>query len=268
MDGYGIATYGDGFADVYDRWYADQGDLEGCVDTLVELAASRPVIELGVGTGRVAIPVSAHVPAYVGVDASPEMLARLRAKPGSERIDLVEGDMTTVPVPAAIRPGVVFCSYNTFFNLASVERQRTCLGRMAEVLEPGALVVLEAYVPDDDRGDRHGRRRTEPEGVLVPTRMTADTAVLTATLRDPIAQTITGQHVELVDGRPRLHPWYIRYAFPDELDAMASAAGLELVDRWAGWRREPFDEWSGQHVSVYRTVPPSPRRREAAGGRR
>lgn len=251
VEGYRIETYGDAFAEVYDRWYAAMGDLEGCVARLATLAAGRPVVELGVGTGRVALPLSAHVPRYVGVDASRQMLARLRAKPGSERVEVVEGDMADVPVPDGLRAGLVFFSYNTFFNLASADRQRACLRRVAALLEPEGVVVLEAYVPDDDRDDDGRPRSTAPEGVLVPTRLTADTLVLTATWRDPVAQTIAGQHIELVDGRPRLHPWFIRYAFPTELDEMAAGAGLRLVHRWSGWRDKPFDRWSDHHVSVY-----------------
>jgi SAM-dependent methyltransferase len=192
----------------------------------------------------VALPLSSRVVGYTGVDASPEMLDRLRSKVGAERIDIVEGDMAEVPV-AGTRFGVVFFSYNTFFNITSVEAQADCLRRAAAVLVDGGHLVIEAFVPDDDP--------PAAEGVIVPTHMTLDTVVLTATMRDPATQTIAGQHIELLDGRPHLHPWFIRYTRPHELDAMATAAGLTLVDRDEGWRGEPFDEHaSSHHVSVYR----------------
>jgi SAM-dependent methyltransferase len=244
MDGYSISSYGDAFADVYDRWYAGMGDLDGCVERLAELADHRPVLELGIGTGRVALALAPLVPAYTGIDASPRMLDRLRAKPGSERITVIEGDMEDVDVPADAPFGLAYFSYNTFFNLLTVEAQRRCLARVGAVLAPGGLVVIEAFVPDDDPH--------ETQGVVVPTRMTADTVVLTATIRDPTDQTIRGQHIEFVDGRADLHPWFIRYTRPDELDGIATAAGFDLVDRWAGWRHEPFDATSSNHVSIYR----------------
>jgi SAM-dependent methyltransferase len=247
MDGYSINTYGDGFADVYDRWYTDMGDLAGCVDRLAELADDRPVLELGVGTGRVAVALAARVPAYTGIDASPRMLARLRAKPGADRLTLVEGDMAEVGVPADARFGLAWFSYNTFFNLTSPELQQACLERLHRVLAADGLVVIEGFVPDDDPA--------ETQGVVVPTRMTVDTVVLTATLRDPTDQTIRGQHIELVDGRAELHPWFIRYTRPAQLDEMAGVAGFELAHRWAGWRDEPFDDTSAHHVSVYRRPP-------------
>jgi hypothetical protein len=112
------------------------------------------------------------------------------------------------------------------------------------VLVPRGLVVIEGFVPDDDPA--------EAEGVVVPSRMTVDTVVLTATWRDPVDQTIRGQHIEFVDGRAELHPWFIRYTRPAQLDRMADAAGFELAHRWAGWRDEPFDEASAHHVTVYR----------------
>jgi SAM-dependent methyltransferase len=247
VDGYSINTYGDAFADVYDRWYTDMGDLDGCVERLAQLAGDQPVLELGVGTGRVAVALSARVGAYTGIDASPRMLERLRAKPGAERLTLVEGDMADVGVPADPPFGLAWFSYNTFFNLTSPDTQQACLARLHGVLAPAGLVVIEGFVPDADP--------PAAEGVVVPTRMTVDTVVLTATWRDPGDQTIRGQHIELVDGRAELHPWFIRYARPDQLDEMADVAGLDLAHRWAGWRDEPFDDTSAHHVSVYRRRP-------------
>lgn len=253
MDGYGITSYGNGFAAVYDRWYTTMGDLAGCVDRLADLAGGEPVLELGVGTGRVALPLSERVVALTGVDASPEMLGRLRAKPGADRVRVIEGDMAEVPVdrgPPATRFGLIYFSYNTFFNLASRDAQQQCLKRCAAVLADAGHLVIEAFVPDDDPPPTDSP--VGPEGVVVPTRMTVDTVVLTATLRDRSAQTIAGQHIEFVDGGARLHPWFIRYTRPDELDDMAAAAGLGLVERRAGWRNETFGPDSDQQVSVYR----------------
>lgn len=242
MDGFDDATYGERMADVYDDWYADITDTSACVTTLIRLAGPGPVLELGVGTGRLAIPLAESGLAVAGVDSSPAMLDRLRSKPGGQRVEALHGDMADPPVGDR-RFRLVVVAYNTLFNLTEPGDQAACFVRSAEVLDDEGLLVVEAFVPDPDRIGRGGE--------VVARSVTADRVVLSVTLGRPAAQTLLGQYVDITEAGIRLRPWQIRYASPTELDAMAADAGLTLRDRWAGWRGEPFDDDSPTHVSVY-----------------
>jgi hypothetical protein len=139
---------------------------------------------------------------------------------------------------------VVFVAFNTFFNLGSAEAQRQCMARVADVLAPDGVFVLEAFVPAE-AGD------TPVAGSVAPRRITADEVVLAVSQHDPAAQTITGQHIHVTEAGIRLRPWHLRYAAPNELDGMAAAAGLALEWRDGGWGGEPFDDGATVHVSAY-----------------
>lgn len=247
MEGTGPESYGEAFADVYDDWYADVSDTEGTVARLASLAAGRPVLELGVGTGRLALPLAAAGVAVSGIDASPAMVARLAAKPGGDRITVAVGDMAdleAVAPPAGTRFGVVFAAFNTLFNLTDVAAQQRCLRGAAARLAADGCVVVEANVFDPD---------PDPREAVTVRSMEAGRVVLSVSRADPAAQTVAGQFVDLVDGAPvRLRPWALRYASPEQLDELAAGAGLVLAERWGGWRGEPFTEASGLHVSRYR----------------
>ncbi|MGZ4693191.1 MAG: class I SAM-dependent DNA methyltransferase [Acidimicrobiales bacterium] len=276
MDGFGASTYGDGFAEVYDRWDPDVTDTSACVELLAELARAtgggrgdRPedlsddrardrvrVLELGVGTGRLALPLAGLGLAVTGVDASTEMLARLAAKPGADRLAIVVGDMAdldaVLPRAAIDDQGngafaLAFAAYNTLFNLPTVEAQGACIRAVADRLRPGGRLVIEGFVPADDPTARR-------DDVAV-SRIDATELVLTATLHDRDAQTISGQHVQITETGIRLRPWLVRYLLPTQLDEVAGAGGLELEHRWSDWRRAPFDDTSPVHVSVYRRTP-------------
>lgn len=240
MDGYGRSTYGDAFADVYDQWYAGISDADATADLVAELAAvagSRRVLELAVGTGRLAVPIAARGLDVVGVDASEAMLARLRAR--STAVTAIHGDMVDDLPDGPF--GVCLVAYNSLFNLESAERQQACFRAVAARLAPGGSFVVEAFVPDDR------------EGPAVTVRsMSVHEVVLSISQHDPVDQRAQGHFVHFVDGdRVRLRPWAIRYAPPAELDAMAAAAGLRLVARWEDMGRQPFTDDSPQHVSVY-----------------
>jgi SAM-dependent methyltransferase len=240
---YGLSTYGDGFADVYDEWYANLTDTEATVARLVELAGEEPVLELGVGTGRIAIALARATAApVVGIDASEAMLARLAAKPGGELVTAVLGDMSGRALPAGPF-SLVYVTYNTFFGLLTETAQLGCFTAVASRLAPGGRFVIEAFVPDDPP------RR----GSTVELRsMTAGAVVLSVSVADPFEQRAEGHFIELADGAPvRLRPWAIRYSTPAQLDAMAEAAGLTLESRNAGWHDEHFDESSSHHVSIW-----------------
>src|SRR5919197_6414637 len=241
MEGYRPETYGDRIADVYDQWYGDRPGLDDCVELLAALAGPGPVLELGIGTGRVALPLAARGQRVHGVDASEAMVARLRAKPGGEAVEVTIGDLAQVPAEGPFT--LVFVVFNTLFCLLTQEDQVRCFARVAERLAPGGAFVVEAFVPDPGRLARLQELTVDHVG--------ADRVILTATRRDPVGQRMDSQHMVLGADGIRMQPIAVRYAWPAELDLMARLAGLRLRDRWAGWRREPFSADSSAHVSVY-----------------
>jgi SAM-dependent methyltransferase len=249
MDGYGPSTYGDRFADVYDDWYGDMSDAEATVERVAALAAAsgtHRLLELGGGSGRLALPLAAAgIPTWT-VDASLAMLRRLRSKPGGEAVHVVVGDMASLPLSSRARFGVVLCAFNTLFNLTTAEAQRRCVADAAARLAPGGgRLVIESYVaPAHDEGNAG-------VGAVEPRHIGLDEVVLTVSRLDPTNHTITGQHVQLTEAGIRLRPWVLRYLSPEELDALAAEVGLRLVDRHGGWRAEPFTAESTMHVSTY-----------------
>lgn len=256
MEGYHASTYGDRWAEVYDDWYGDDEQIGPTVAFLADLAGdpatAGALIELGIGTGRIALPLAALGYDVRGIDASAAMVDRLRAKPGGDAIPVVIGDMGDVPVPPRDSPttrvGGVFVAYNTFFGLASEAAQRACLARIASLLDDRGWFVTAAFVPADAL--RHGSGRD----VGVRT-IEADRVVLTADVHDAPAQTISGQYIEISAAGIALRPFHLRYLYPAQLDELAAHAGLRLLHRWATWARDPFDDDSAGHVSVYGRLP-------------
>jgi len=244
VEGYGPASYGEAFADVYDRWYADVSDVDSTVAFIAALAAGGPVLELGVGTGRLALPLAARAVPMTGIDTSARMVARLREKAGGDRVDVAVGDMSRDEDVPTGPFAVVFVAYNTIFNLLEPGAQERCFQVVASRLEPAGAFVVEAFVPDE----------AQPAGAHVEVRsMTADSVVLSVNRHDPAGRRIEGQFVELTEaGGVHLRPWAIHYSSPDQLDAMASATGLVLAERSADWMQTPFTAASTHHVSVYR----------------
>ena len=241
MEGYGADTYGDRGADLYDTWYQDVLDPADCVERLAELAGSGPVLELGIGTGRVALPLAGRGLEVHGIDASPAMLERLRSKPGAERVHARTGDMAEVAVEGEFP--LVFVVANTFFMLPTQDQQVACFAAVARRLAPGGRFVIEAQVPDPDLYRERQNVRAQ--------RVTVDSVVLAARRFDPVTQRMDAQQVQLTQEGVRLVPGVLRFAWPAELDLMARLAGLRLADRWSGWHREPFTASSTLHVSVY-----------------
>jgi SAM-dependent methyltransferase len=246
MDGYDDTTYGDAFADVYDEWYECVSDVGATVEALVDLAEGGPVIELGVGTGRIAVPLADRGRplgiVVVGLDSSRAMLDRLAIR---DRSGLVRPKLGNMAGPLPDGPfTLAFVAYNTLFNLTTPTLQAACFDAVAAVLAPRGRFVVEAFVPDDTR---------HPGSDVAVRSMTAGRVVLSISVQDPDHQRAEGQFVELTEaGGVRLRPWSIRYASPDELDRMASDAGFDLERRWASFARAPFDGDADRHVSVYR----------------
>jgi len=204
------------------------------------------VLELAVGTGRVALPLIARGIGVAGVDASAEMVARLRAKPGGESLPVTIGDMAEVPVSGPFT--LVYLVFNTLFGLLSQARQAECFRNVARVLSPGGAFVIECFVPDLARFDRGQQVRA--------LRVTEDSVTLNMALHDVAEQRITSQIVTLGGQGIGLRPVAMRYSWPAELDLIAGQAGLRLAERHGGWQRTPFESTSGWHVSVYRRVTP------------
>jgi SAM-dependent methyltransferase len=245
MESYGPETYGDRIADVYDERYANlESDAE--VARLAELAGPGPVLELGIGTGRVAVPLATRLAGGVevhGIDASEAMVAKLRARSGGEAIPVAIGDMQRVPAPGDGYT-LVYVVFNTFFCLRDQAAQVECFANVARRLAPGGRFLIRAFVPDLTRYDRG--QRTSAVSVSV------DAVDLDVIMHDPVAQRIDGHHVVIRESGTRLFPMSLRYAFPSELDLMARLAGLELETRDGGWAGEPLTAASDVHVSVWR----------------
>jgi SAM-dependent methyltransferase len=208
------------------------------VDLLERLAGTGRALELGVGTGRIAIPLARRGVPVHGIDLSTEAIDRLRAKPGGDAVSVTIGDMATTRVPGDF--SLVYLVFNTIMNLTTQEEQIACFGNAAAHLAPGGCFLIEVMVPD--------LRRLPPGQTLVPFR--ADATGFGIDEYDPVTQGLVSHHIDLVDG-PRYSSGPFRYAWPAELDLMARLAGLRLRDRWAGWRGEPFTAESPRHVSVW-----------------
>ncbi len=246
MEGFEEATYGERIAARYDELYPTGPGIESAADLLAELARGGPVLELGIGTGRMALPLVARGLEVYGIDASPAMVEQLRAKPGGDRVSITMGDFADVGVEDAPDGGfsLVFAAFNTLFALRTQDDQARCFANAAGVLAPGGAFLVEAFVPDV------GRFRNEQS--TVARKVEVDRVELDVSQHDPVEQTVTSQHVTLRADSVELWPVVLRYAWPAELDLMARLAGLRLWQRWAGWHRWPFNRTSTSHVSVWR----------------
>ena len=242
MEDYRPETYGDRIADLYDRMTATMPDPVDCVDRLAELAGAGPALELGIGTGRVALPLAARGVEVHGIDASAAMVERLRAKPGGEAIPVTLGDFADLPVEGSFT--LVYAVFNTFFSLLTQDAQVRCFQAVAGRLAPGGAFALELFVPDPT---------LHPGGQSIRTRhLGLDLVRFDLALHDPVAQRVDFQNVLLDADGARLMPGSVRYAWPSELDLMARLAGLRLRERWGGWRREPYTaSTTGLYVAVY-----------------
>jgi len=233
--------YAERFAEFYDAWFGMLPDTEGTVACLAELAGSEPVLELGIGTGRVALPLLARGLEIHGVDASEAMVTQLRAKPGGDKIPVTIGDFSEVPVEGTF--SLVFLASVTFFELPSPEAQLRCFHNVVKTLAPCGLFVFDSLMPDASRSVNNQEMR------IVPTR--GDQLVLQFRQYYPHEQRYTSDYVIIRDNNVRHMQVRFRYAWPAELDLMARLAGLQLRDRWGNWRRGPFTAASTHHVAVY-----------------
>jgi SAM-dependent methyltransferase len=226
----------------YDESEAEMFDpavVDPVVDVLVELAGNGRALELGIGTGRIALPLAQRGVPVHGIELSKAMVARLRAKPGGADIGVTIGDFATTTVDGTF--SVAYLVFNTILNLTTQAAQVACFRNVAAHLEPGGRFVIEVGVPE--------LQRLPPGETIRPfhvseTRWGFDEY-------DVAKQGLTSHHLRIVDGRVERNSVPFRYAWPSELDLMAQLAGMSLRDRWSGWKREPFTSDSRKHVSVW-----------------
>jgi SAM-dependent methyltransferase len=241
MEGYEAATYGDRIAPIYDDLYQELFDLEGTVGLLAQLAGEGPALELAIGTGRVAIPLREHGVEVHGIDISEAMVAKLRAKPGGADIPVTMGDFADVAIERDYP--LVYLVFNTLFALTTQEDQIRCFANVAKHLQSGGVFVVECFVPDPARFDRHQRVGVD--------RLGQHFVELDTSRHDPVNQRSESVHVIIRESGTKLFPVFLRYAYPSELDLMARLAGLELRARYGDWRKGPFTSDSTGHVSIY-----------------
>ena len=243
MSDYGSETYGERIAEVYDELYAERfgEQAEEIATALAGLARGGRALELGIGTGRIALPLQARGIDVQGIDSSAQMVTKLRAKPGGDRIRVAIGDFADVGAEGEF--SVIFVVFNTFFGLLSQEEQVRCFRNVSKRLTPDGVFVIEAFVPDQTL---HVRGQSTSV-----TRVEADSVGLDVSRHDPVSQRVTSQHLLISESGVRLYPVQLRYAWPTELDLMAQLAGLRLRERWGGWKGERFTATSGIHVSIY-----------------
>jgi len=238
-DAYKEDTYGERIAGIYDDWYA--GYDEAAIDCLYRLARGGPALELGIGTGRIALPLKQRGVEVHGIDASEAMVARLRLKPGGDQIPVTFGSFADLPVEGQF--SLVYVPFNTFYALLTQAEQVRCFQNVARHLRPEGVFVIEAFLPDLTRFT--GRQTVRALGIE------NDEVRLDATQVDPVSQVITSQHIVLTEQGVRLYPVKLRYVWPAEMDLMASLASMRLQLRWGSWQGTAFTAESGKHISVY-----------------
>jgi SAM-dependent methyltransferase len=222
-----------------DTQMSDPAAVGPVVDFLADFAAGGAALELGIGTGRIALPLSERGVTVHGIDLSPDMLAQLRAKPGAEAIGVTLGDFSSTRVDGSFR--LAYLVYNTIENLTTQDEQVACFCNAAAHLESGGRFVIEVEVP---------QIRRLPPGDTVrafdvsPNHLGFDEL-------DAARQLGVSHHYWIADGRSETLSMPFRYVWPAELDLMARLAGLRLRERWGDWKREPFTSDSGMHVSVW-----------------
>lgn len=241
MKGYGPETFGALNAATYDERH-DPGTTDQAVEFLAALAEGDRVLEFAIGTGRVALPLAARGLQVAGIEASPLMVEKMRAKPGGADIPVIIGDMAVAKMEGVF--DLAFLIFNTLFNLTTQEAQQQCFENAAAHLRSGGRFVIETYVPDLSafKNDTSFQTRKQDE----------EAVVLEAAAHDAEAQRINYQYIRIDRAGVQLTPLPIRYAVPDEIDQMAARAGFDLEDRFGSWGCAPFTADRDMHVSVYK----------------
>ena len=218
---------------------ADPAEVGPIVDFLAELAGGGAALELGIGTGRIALPLTARGVRVHGIDLSEAMLRRLRDKPGAERLGVTLGDFATTRVEGQF--SLAYLVANTIMNLTTQDEQVACFENVAAHLEPGGCFVIEVVVP--------GLQRLPPGERFQPFDVTPEHLGFDEI--DVVTQSLVSHHYWVEDDTVEVFSPPFRYVWPSELDLMARLAGMTLRERWGDWSREQFTSESRKHVSVW-----------------
>ena len=217
--------------------------VEPAVAFLADLAGQGAALELGIGTGRIALPLSQRGVRVHGIELSPEMVAQLQTKPGADTIAVTVGDFATTRVEETFK--LAYLVRNTISNLTTQDAQVECFRNVAAHLEPGGCFVIENYIPELQR---------LPPGETIHAFEVTPTH-LGFEEYDVATQIAYSHHYWVVDGKLETFSAPFRYVWPSELDLMARLAGMTLRERWSGWKREPFTSESRSHISVWEKTP-------------
>ena len=220
-----------------------RGDEDAAVAFLADLAGPGPALELGIGTGRIALPLAATGIRVDGIDISPHVIAELRAQPGGDRINITMGDFADVPVEGAYR--LIYVPFNSFFNLLTQDDEVRCFQNVAAHLTDDGCFVIEGGMNTEFLCGLQDYQYVRAENIQVD-RVWIDVLSL-----DPVTQVLEENHVAFSADGIRFNPVMQRYAWPAEMDLMARIAGLRLKERWGGWDRRPFTARSTNIVSVW-----------------
>jgi SAM-dependent methyltransferase len=218
-----------------------RGDETETVDFLAGLAGGGSALEFAIGTGRIGIPLTQRGVAVDGIELSPDMVARIRDKPDGDKVEVRVGDMATASAPRKKYP-LVYLVFNTIYNLLTQDAQVRCFENAARHLTTNGVFVVEAAVPS---------AWLRGEQFVIVEHLGIDEVVLDVNRYNSITQILDENHVSLTKEGPRFGPISCRLIWPGEMDLMARIAGMRLVDRWGGWKQEPFTAASNRHVSVY-----------------
>ena len=231
----------------FDERYAHMATpavVDPIVDFVAELAGDGAALELGVGTGRIALPLSERGVRVHGIDLSDAMVARLRAKAGAEKVAVTVGDFATTTVEGSY--SIAYLVANTIMNLTTQDEQVACFCNVAAHLAPDGCFLIEVLVP---RLQRLPPGETFQPFAVEPTHLGFDEY-------DVVRQGLISHHYWVEDGKVVVNSPPFRYVWPSELDLMARLAGMRLRERWGGWRREPFTADSPKHISVWEKSAP------------
>ncbi len=233
-------SFGPDVAANYD--HQPRGDEEAAAIFLSEIARGRPALEFAIGTGRIALPLAARGVPVDGIELSPDMVEKLRSKPGGDQIEVTIGDISSVTTGR--RYGLVYLVFNTIFNLLTAEDQIRCFQNAATHLHPDGFFVVETALPHAwIAPDQSDYVHTEHVGI--------NSVRLDVARYDPVTQLLEENHVTITPDGVKMAPIVCRLITPGEMDLMARIAGMRLANRFANWQKSNFDNKSKAHISVY-----------------
>lgn len=231
--------YGDKIADSYDERYPSVNPAQ--IDFLAKESGSGPVLELGIGTGRVAIPLKKKGIDIHGIEISQKMVDVLHEKPLGKEIPVTVSDF--VEIPNSTKFSLIFSVFNSFFGLTSREEQIKGFQSISDSLLPSGRFIMDGIIPDYSSFSKNQ--------AFSVVSVTSTAVELSASMTDPVSQVTISQKIEITEDGIKLIPTEMRHALPSELDLMAEKAGLKLVNRFGSWDGLPFKTGASGHLSIY-----------------